>query len=113
MPSEKHAARRGSVEDGMRMITACFARASQRCTSRTYMHFLLIFQEVRPISKTRNQLIIWNASFMPKAMQRKALEDVVNVLPQDASEARREMFFMVNMLLERKRQYFSKNTRLI
>jgi len=41
----------------MRMITACFARAPQRCTSRTYMHFLLMFQEVRPISKTRNQLI--------------------------------------------------------
>ena len=58
-------------------------------------------------------IIIWNASFMPKAMQRKALEDVVNVLPQDASEARRELFFMVKMLLERKRQYFSKNTRLI
>src|SRR6266702_2830766 len=56
MPSEKDAARRGSVEDGRRMITACFARASQRCTSRTYLHFLLIFQEVRPISKTRNQL---------------------------------------------------------
>src|SRR3989442_1261269 len=26
-------------------------------TSRTYRHFLLIFQEVRPISQTRNQLI--------------------------------------------------------
>src|SRR6266852_3288596 len=58
MPSEKYAARRGSVEDGMRMITACFARAPQRCTSRTYMHFLLTFQEVMLISKTRNQLII-------------------------------------------------------
>src|SRR5712691_2799637 len=56
MPSEKDAARRGSVEDGRRMITACFARASQRCTSCTYMHFLLIFQEVLPISTTRNQL---------------------------------------------------------
>ena len=40
----------------MHMITACFARAPQRSTSRTYMHFLLIVQEVRPISKTRNQL---------------------------------------------------------
>jgi len=58
-------------------------------------------------------IIIWNASFMPQAMQRKALEDVVNVLPQDASEARRELFFMVNMLLERKRQYFSNNKRMI
>src|SRR5712691_2768589 len=54
--SEKYAARRGSVEDEMRMITARFAHALQRYTSRTYMHCLLIFQEVMPISKTRNQL---------------------------------------------------------
>jgi hypothetical protein len=56
--SEKDAARRGSVEDGMRMIPACCARASQRGTRRTYVHFLLIFQEVWAISKTRNQLNI-------------------------------------------------------
>ena len=56
VPSEKYAARRGSVEDEMRMITARFAHALQRYTSRTYMHCLLIFQEVMPISKTRNQL---------------------------------------------------------
>jgi hypothetical protein len=55
VPSEKYAARRGSVEDEMRMITARFAHALQRYTSRTYMHCLLIFQEVMPISKTRNQ----------------------------------------------------------
>jgi hypothetical protein len=30
MPSEKCAVRRGSVQDGMRVITACFARALQR-----------------------------------------------------------------------------------
>ena len=58
-------------------------------------------------------IIIWNASFMPSDMQRKALEDVVNVLPSDDSEARRDMFFIVNMLLERKRQYFSNNKRMI
>jgi hypothetical protein len=56
IPSEKYAVRRGSAEEGMRMITACFARAPRRCVSRPYMHFLLMFQEVRPISKTRNQL---------------------------------------------------------
>jgi hypothetical protein len=39
------------------MITACFARALQRCTGRLYMVFLFIFQAVRPIGKTRNQLI--------------------------------------------------------
>src|SRR5262252_9430431 len=45
--------------DAMRMRTACFARAPQRCTSRLSRHFLLTFQEVRPLSKTRNQLILW------------------------------------------------------
>ena len=44
MPSEKYAARRGSVQDGMRVIPACFARALQRRPSRMAMHFLLIFQ---------------------------------------------------------------------
>jgi hypothetical protein len=43
--------------DAMRMSTACFARAPQRCTSRLSKHFLLTFQEVTPLSKTRNQLI--------------------------------------------------------
>src|SRR6267378_8674468 len=42
--------------DTMRMRTACFARAPQRCTSRLSKHFLLTFQEVTPLSKTRNQL---------------------------------------------------------
>jgi hypothetical protein len=58
-------------------------------------------------------IIIWNASFMPKDMQQKAVEDVINVLPSHDSEARREMFLIVNMLLERKKQYFSNNKRLI
>ena len=58
-------------------------------------------------------LILWNASFMPSDMQRKAIEDVVNVFPKDDSEARHEMFSMVNMLLERKQRYFSQNKRLI
>jgi polyphosphate:AMP phosphotransferase len=40
----------------MRMRTACFARAPQRCTSRLSKHFFLTFQEVIPLSKTRNQL---------------------------------------------------------
>ena len=56
MPSEKYTARRGSMEDGMRMITACFARAPQRCPNRLSKHFLLTFQEVTPLRKTRNQL---------------------------------------------------------
>jgi hypothetical protein len=42
--------------DEMRMRTACFARAPQRCTSYLIKHFLLTFQGVIPLSKTRNQL---------------------------------------------------------
>ena len=58
-------------------------------------------------------IILWNASFMPSDMQRKAVEDIVNVLPRDASEARREMFLTAHMLLERKKQCFSQNKRMI
>jgi hypothetical protein len=39
----------------MPLITACCARSPQRCRSRLDMHVLLTFQEVMPISKTRNQ----------------------------------------------------------
>jgi hypothetical protein len=52
---------------GMCMITACFARAFQRCTNRTYMHFLLMFQEARPIRKTRNLFIDCLGYFIIKA----------------------------------------------
>src|SRR5215510_2047957 len=44
-------------------------------------------------------IIIWNASFMPKEMQKKAVEDVINVFPQENREARREMFLIAHMLL--------------
>jgi hypothetical protein len=39
------------------MITVCFVRALQRCTGRLQMGFRFIFQAVRPIGKTRNQLL--------------------------------------------------------
>ena len=58
-------------------------------------------------------IIMWNASFMPSDMQRKAVEDVVNVLPSHDSEARREMLRTAHMLLERKKQHFSDNKRMI
>jgi hypothetical protein len=58
-------------------------------------------------------IIMWNASFMPMDMQRKAVEDIVNVFPRDDIEARREMFLLAHMLLERKKQYFSQNKRMI
>src|SRR5215471_17031365 len=52
--------------DEMRMRTACFAHASQRCTRRLSKHFLLTFQEVTPLRKTRNQLV-WNHSNAPSS----------------------------------------------
>ena len=60
--SEKSAAHRGSAMEGMRTITACFARVPRRCMSRPYMHFLLMFHEVRQISKARNQLAVNSGS---------------------------------------------------
>jgi hypothetical protein len=58
-------------------------------------------------------IIMWNTSFMPMDMQRKAVEDIVNVFPRDNSEARREMLLTAHMLLERKKQHFSDNKRMI
>src|SRR5713101_10203374 len=55
--SEKCVACRGSTQDGMRLIPACFAHVLQRWIRRVYMRFLLILQEVRAIGKTRNQLL--------------------------------------------------------
>ncbi len=49
-------ARRGGVEDGRRMITACCVCALQRCPGRLYTGVRFLFQAVRPIGKTRNQL---------------------------------------------------------
>jgi len=53
LQSEKYVARGGSKYDAMCMITASFVRLLQRCTDSLGMHFLLIFQEVRSVSKTR------------------------------------------------------------
>src|SRR2546427_2516692 len=58
LQSEKYVARCGSKYDEMCMITASFVRMLQRCTGSLCMHFLLIFQEVRSVSKTRNQLYV-------------------------------------------------------
>jgi hypothetical protein len=55
--SEKDAARRGSVSDGMRLITACCARALQRDTSRIGARVLLTFQAMISISKTRTSYV--------------------------------------------------------
>ena len=58
-------------------------------------------------------IIMWNASFMPKEMQTKAIKDVVNVMPRDDREARREILSTAKMLLERKKKHFSTNKRMI
>src|SRR5215470_1670479 len=55
-PSETYATCRGRVSDAMRLITACLARALQRCPSPVGRHFLLTFPGVTPIRNTRNQL---------------------------------------------------------
>src|SRR5712691_9657102 len=60
----------------MRMITACFARALQRCTSRICVHFLLTFPEVMPISKTRNQLSEKSHGFRLGRSCHTALDDI-------------------------------------
>jgi len=39
------------------MSTACFARVFQRCPGRLYIGLRFIFQTIRAIGKTRNQLI--------------------------------------------------------
>jgi hypothetical protein len=51
------------------MRTACFARAPQRCTSRPSKHFLLTFQEVTLLSKTRNQLYKWVQRFWEQGLE--------------------------------------------
>jgi hypothetical protein len=43
------------IKAEMRMITAAFPRALHRWTGRIRTRFRSILQEVRPISKTRNQ----------------------------------------------------------
>ena len=45
----------------MRLSTACFARALQKCTSRIRMHVLLTCQEVMPISKLATSYLYANA----------------------------------------------------
>jgi hypothetical protein len=58
VPSEQYVARSGSEYDEMGMIPARFACVLQRRIRYLNMHFLSIFQEVEPISKTCNQLYI-------------------------------------------------------
>jgi hypothetical protein len=61
----------------MRLLTACFARIPQRWTSRIYIHFLLMFQEVRLISKTRNQLLHKISWLQSKSLHRVRSQPLV------------------------------------
>jgi hypothetical protein len=54
--SEKCALGWGSNDDAMRMITASFARATERFAGDPFLHFLPLFQRVVAIRKTCNQL---------------------------------------------------------
>jgi transposase-like protein len=102
--------------DDMRMSTACFARAPQRCTSSLSKHFLLTFQQVTPLSKTRNQLKVkgeWRylyravdkqgqtidflltehrdkaaaLRFLKQAIRRNGLPETITIDGSDANEA--------------------------
>src|SRR5213592_2145318 len=52
----------------MRMITACFAPALQRCARCMFARFLVILHEVRKIAKTCSQLHGWhiNTAFVER-----------------------------------------------
>ncbi len=89
--------------DEMRMRTAWFACAPQRGTSYLIKHFLLTFQEVIPLSKTRNQLIdYYGLRFQIEfnfrdAKQYWGLEDFMNVTPTGVTNAANLSLFMVNV----------------
>ena len=70
-------ARSGSKYDDIRMIPARFAYVPQRSTYYLDMRFLLIFQEVEPISKTCNQL----KDIMVEAFQVSHYQPLTILLP--------------------------------
>ena len=78
------------------MITACFARALQGCTSRICMHFLPMFQEVITISKTRNQFTLmvrgrsWDrvSSFQSLTRATQAANDHIKRCQEPTASAR-------------------------
>jgi hypothetical protein len=56
MWSEKCGGRCGTTWDGMRVIAGGFPRTLQRCACLTNTYFIFIFQEIKGIVETRNQL---------------------------------------------------------
>jgi hypothetical protein len=61
----------------------------------------------------RLAIVVWNASLLPQGEQSEALQPIVDMLPEDDQNARRELAAAIDMLLARKRRYFPKNTRVI
>src|SRR5262245_13179217 len=92
----------------MRMITACFARAPQSCTSRTYMHFLLMFEDVRPIRKTRNQFWEKKAPALTVSQVRRLL---TVVLPLKVFQADEVLRYVAGMQQRHHRAYLSHRKR--
>ena len=93
MPSEQYVARSGSASDDMRMIPARFAWVRQRSTRCLNRYFPSIFQELRTIGKTCNQLPAYiahhgdaNASGMPRP---RATRHVRPHLPCDTTSGAR------------------------
>ena len=58
-------------------------------------------------------ILVWNISLMPKDEQKNAIEDILNNLCKDELGLRKDMEDVINMLIERKKKYFSKNKRFI
>ena len=84
--SEKYVARYGSKYDEMRMVTASFVRVLQRCTGSLCMHFLLIYHEVRSVSKTCSEFFIRHKA-------RRLLPYVVAALVTLISGSDKSLFF--------------------
>ena len=56
---------------------------------------------------------VWNVSFLPKDEQSEALKPILNMLPEDDQDTRRDLAAVIDMLLARKQRYFAHNTRVI
>ncbi len=68
---------------------------------------------ILPPSLIRFAMLVWNASLLPKDVQQKAIQDIVQVVPVTEREVRQDMVLAINMLLERKAEYFADNKRYI
>jgi len=61
----------------------------------------------------RFAIAVWNASLLPQDEQLKMLSTLIEMLPEDDQDGRRELVAGIHMLLARKQRYFADNTRVI